>query len=128
MHYIKTVALAALAAVGVSSLPLSSRGLLTANIIPRPINDLIERNSALDVTDDKKYFGRQILSSRDAEASSLSPKSSHLSSPVSEKVKRVADDDDGGFWADLGDLFLGETQNGAIGDGEHPPPPGTIIA
>ena len=92
MHYIKTVALASLAAVSVSAMPLGNRGLLT----------------------------------RLAEATSLTPL--HVSSPVGKNVKRVADDDDGGLWADIADLFLPEMQTGAEGDPKHPPPPpGTIV-
>lgn len=129
MYYMKSLALAALAAVGVSAMPLGSRGLITADSLSRPVNGFIKRNSALDVTDDKKYFGRQILSSRDPEAAGLSSNPLHVSSPVGKNFKRVADDDDdGGLWADIADLFLPETQTGAAGDGKTPSPPsGTII-
>lgn len=87
MRYIKIVALAALVAVRVSALPLGSRELASAD-------DLVKRIFALDVTDDKRYYGRQILSFRDAADTSYSPHSLHVSSsPVSKSVKRVVQDD-----------------------------------
>lgn len=111
MHYIKPVALVALAAIGVSALPLGSRGLVTADTIPRSVNDLVNRNYALDVPNDKKYHGRQILSSRAADASSLSPTSLRVSSPVSKNGKRAHHDDDPVI--DIGNLGLPHVQAGA---------------
>lgn len=114
MHYIKTAALSAFAAVSVSAFPLGSR---TADIIPHPADDLLKRNSALDVTNDKRYYGRQILSSRDAEAN-LSPNSLHVPSPDTSKyIKRILGDDDP--WIDLDDLFVTSIQIGAAGDGNE---------
>lgn len=94
MHYITSVALATLAAIGVSALPLDGRGLVTADGITHSADDLVKRNSyALPITHDKKYYGRQILSSRAAE-SSVVPDSVHVLSPVSKYVKRVTQEPD----------------------------------
>ena len=85
MHYITAVALATLAAIGVSALPLGGRGLVT---------DLVKGNNfALPITHDKKYYGRQILSSRAAEGSVV-PDSVHVSSPVDKYVKRITQESD----------------------------------
>lgn len=56
MRYNKTVALVALAAIGISALPLGIQKQVVAN-------DLAKRNHALDVTDGKKYYSRHIPSS-----------------------------------------------------------------
>lgn len=99
MHYIKTVTLAALAAISVSALPLGGRGLIIAGSVSRPVEDFIKRN--------------------------LLP----ISSPAGNKVKRTAgDDDDGGFWADISSIFIPDIQIGAAGDLGHEPPAGTTIA
>lgn len=66
MHCITTLALATLAAIGVSALPLGGRGLVTADVI---------------------------LSSRAAEGSVV-PDSVHVSSPAGKYVKRVAQESD----------------------------------
>lgn len=91
MHYIITVAITTLAAVGVSALPLRDRGLVTADSITHSADDLVKRNNdALPVTHDK-YCGRRILSSRAAEGSVV-PESVHVLGPFSKFVKRIAQD------------------------------------
>ena len=107
MHCIKTIALAALVAVRISAFPLGSRELATAD-------DLVKRNYALDVTDDKRYYGRKILSSRDADATKFSPNPFHVSSSAGKYVKRVAQGDNDGWNIDINGLYLPFRQSGAL--------------
>lgn len=91
MHYSWTVAVVALVATSVSAFPLGRRGLVTADVISIPADDLVKRNYALDTADDKKHDVRRSLFSRFAEASSPF---SYLHVPISTSkyVKRVAED------------------------------------
>ena len=93
MHYRWAVTVAALVATSVSAFPLGNRGLVTSDVITSPADDLVKRDYALDVADDKKHYVRQSLLSRDAKAGDP-PSHLHVPSPASKYVKRVANDDD----------------------------------
>ena len=94
MHYIIIMVLATFAGIDVSALPLSRRGLVTADSIPHSADNLVKRNDyALPITQDTNYYARQILSSRAAEGSVV-PDSVHVSRSVNQYVKRVTEDPD----------------------------------
>lgn len=110
------MACAALATIGISTLPLGSRKFVTAN-------DLIKRNSALDDINHQRSYGRQIVSPRSAETASFSPRSLPLPSQDGKYVRKVPrDDDDGDPYAEMtrlpGELPLNvvDIATSAIGD------------
>lgn len=96
MHYSRIVAVAALAVTSVSAFPLGNRGLVTADAIISPADDLVKPDLAFDDTDAKKHYVHQGLFSPYAEASGP-PSYVHVPGLISKYVKRA--------WFDSGILW-----------------------
>ena len=93
MHFIRIVAVTALAATGVFAFPLDSRRLVTADAITSPADNLVKGDLAFDGIDDKKYYVRPGLFPPDAEAIDP-PRFVHVPRPISKDVKRAPNYDD----------------------------------